>query len=126
MSGTDTLLDTNVVIGLLKGHVPAIRLAETAHLNLQLAAVSQITRIELLGFPALTEDEDHEIRAFLSCCRVYLLDERIEAEAIRLRRHGGLKLPDAIIAATAIMNGYRLLTLDGNLLDGLRKLGHHY
>jgi predicted nucleic acid-binding protein len=124
MSGTDLLLDTNVVIGLLKGNAPAVALAESACLSLDRAAVSQITRMELLGFPSLTEEEEHEIRAFLSCCRVCLLDEHIEAEAIRLRRKGGLKLPDAIIAATALVNGYRLLTLDGGLLDGLQKLGY--
>lgn len=126
MSGTEVLLDTNVVIGLLKGHAPAVALAEAAKLRLDRAAVSQITRMELLGFPSLTEEEEHEIRAFLSCCRICLLDEHIEAEAIRLRRHGGLKLPDAIIAASALINGYRLLTLDGGLLDGLQKLGHSY
>lgn len=126
MIGTDFLLDTNVVIGLLKGHAPAVALAEAAKLTLARTAVSQITRMELLGFPALTEEEEHEIRAFLSCCRVCLLDEHIEAEAIRLRRRGALKLPDAIIAATALIHGYRLLTLDGGLLDGLHKLGYHH
>lgn len=126
MSGTDLLLDTNVIIGLLKGHAPAVALAESAQLTLDRAAVSQITRMELLGFPSLTEEEEHEIRAFLSCCRVCLLDEHIEAEAIRLRRSGLLKLPDAIIAATALTAGYRLLTLDEGLLLGLRQVGYHY
>jgi predicted nucleic acid-binding protein len=126
MSGTELLLDTNVVIGLLKGYAPAVALAETAQLTLDRAAVSQITRMELLGFPSLTEDEEHAIRGFLSGCRVCLLDERIEAEAIRLRRSGGLKLPDAIIAATALIHGYRFLTLDGDLLNRLQQLGYHY
>ncbi len=124
MSGTDILLDTNVVIGLLKGHAPAIELAEAAQFAFDRATVSQITRMELLGFPSLTDDEEHEIRAFLSACRVCLLDEHIEVEAIRLRRKAALKLPDAIIAATALIHGYQLLTLDKDLVNGLHKLGY--
>jgi predicted nucleic acid-binding protein len=115
MSGIEFLLDTNIVIGLLKGHAPAIALAEEAGLSLDKAAVSQISRMELLGFPKLTDEEDGAIRAFLSACQVFLLDERIEAEAIRLRRSGAFKLPDAIVAATALTASLRLLTLDQRL-----------
>lgn len=124
MSGIEYLLDTNVVIGLLKGDGPAIALAEQAGLSLDKAAVSQISRMELLGYPKLTDEEDRGIRTFLAACRVFLLDERIEAEAIRLRRSGAFKLPDAIVAATAITASLRLLTLDQGMVQGLQKLGH--
>lgn len=117
MSGPKWLLDTNVVIGLLKGHETAIRLAESVQLELDKAAVSQITRMELLGFPQLGESEAIQINNFLACCQVFLLDEQIEEQAIRLRRSSGLKLPDAIIAATSIIKKLDLLTLDGDLLE---------
>lgn len=84
-------------------------------------AVSQITRMELLGYPKLTDDEDQAIRAFLAACQIRLLDEQIEAQAIRLRRHGTFKLPDAIIAATALSGALRLVTLDQGMLQGLEK-----
>jgi hypothetical protein len=122
MSGIEYLLDTNIVIGLLKGHAPAIALAEEAGLSLDKAAVSQISRMELLGFPKLTDEEDQAIRTFLSACQIFLLDERIEAEAIRLRRSGGFKLPDAIVAATAHTASLRLLTLDQRLAQGVAAL----
>ena len=124
MSGSEYLLDSNVVIGLLKGHGPALALVAEAGLSLGKASVSQITRMELLGFPNITDDEDRGIRDFLASCRVCLLDERIEAEAIRLRRSGAFKLPDAIIAATAIAGGLHLLTLDQGMVQGLERLGH--
>ncbi len=123
MNGTDFLLDTNVVIGLLKGQPEAIALADQAGLTPDKAVVSQITRMELLGFPRLTDEEERAIHAFLSVCRVRLLDERIEQEAIRLRRTGTFKLPDAIVAATAICEGLRLLTLDQAMVKGMRGLG---
>lgn len=115
MSGIDWLLDTNVVIGLLKGHPAALELVQRSGLTLQRAAVSQITRMELLGFPALTADEASAVTGFLSACHVQLIDDRVEAEAIRLRRTGRLKLPDAIVLASATALGASLLTLDRQL-----------
>ena len=124
MSGVEHLLDTNVVIGLLKGHEASLALAEQVGLSLDKAGVSQITRMELLGYPKLTDEEDCAIRSFLATCRVCPLDERIEAEAIRLRRTGIFKLPDAIVAGTAITGAMRLLTLDRALAQNLRRLGY--
>jgi len=121
MSGIEFLLDTNMVIGLLKGQAAAIALAEQSGLALDQSAVSQITRMELLGYPQLTDDEDQTIRAFLTNCQVRMLDEQVEAQAIALRRSGSFKLPDAIIAATAITASLRLLTLDQGMLRGLEK-----
>ena len=121
MNGIEWLLDTNMVIGLLKGHAPAIALAEQSGLVLDKAAVSQITRMELLGYPKLTQQEAQEIGAFIAACHVQLLSETIEANAIELRRTGGFKLPDAIVAATAITAKLRLLTLDQGMLRGMQK-----
>jgi len=126
MSGIKHLLDTNIVIGLLKAFDPAIALAEQAALVLEQSAVSQITRLELLGYPKLTDEEDQNIRAFLATCQVCLIDETIEAEAIRLRRSGTFKLPDAIVAATAITYRLKLLTLDQGMAQGLKRLGHEF
>jgi len=124
MSGIEFLLDTNMVIGLLKGQASAIALAEQSGLALDKSAVSQITRMELLGYPQLTDDEAQTIRAFLANCQVRMLDEQVEAQAIALRRSGLFKLPDAIIAATAITASLRLLTLDQGMLRGLEKFGN--
>lgn len=123
MSGIEFLLDTNMVIGLLKGHAAAIALAEQSGFALDKSAVSQITRMELLGYPQLTDEEDGTIRGFLANCQVRMLDEQVEAQAIQLRRNGTFKLPDAIVAATALTGSLRLLTLDQGMLRGLQKLG---
>lgn len=81
MSGIEFLLDSNMVIGLLKGHGPAVALAEQVGFSLDKAAVSQVTRMELLGYPKLTDDEDRDIRSFLALCQVCFIDEKIEAGA---------------------------------------------
>lgn len=49
MNGIEWLLDTNIVLGLLKGQAAAVALAEAQNLELARAAVSQVTRMELLG-----------------------------------------------------------------------------
>ena len=115
MSGIDHVIDTNVVIGLLKGHTAAVELAREAGLQLQRAGISQITRMELLGYPGLTDEEDRAARAFIGACQVIRLDDDVEQHAIRLRRAGLLKLPDAIVAGSALASGARLLTLDQRL-----------
>jgi predicted nucleic acid-binding protein len=115
MSGTKWLLDTNVVIGLLKQQAAAISLIESQQFDLSRAAVSQITRMELLGFPNLADDEEGTILTFLQNCQVLLIDEAVEHLAIHLRRTSHCKLPDAIIAATAQVHQLTLLTLDERL-----------
>ncbi|MBF0461088.1 MAG: type II toxin-antitoxin system VapC family toxin [Magnetococcales bacterium] len=122
MSGIEWLLDTNMVLGLLKGHPPALVMAEQSGLVVEQAAISQITRMELLGFPRLTDEEETAIRSFVATCHVILLDEEIEQRAIRLRRAGSFKLPDAIIAATAIIRRLRLLSLDRGMSEALDRL----
>ena len=124
MNGISFLLDTNMVIGLLKDTEAAINLAEKSQLDLEKTAVSQITRMELLGYPKLTAEDEQVIHAFLNECRVLLLDESIETEATRLRRSGAFKLPDAIVAATAITHKLHLLTLDKGMVHGLQRLGY--
>ncbi|PPD47991.1 MAG: VapC toxin family PIN domain ribonuclease [Methylobacter sp.] len=124
MNGIKFLLDTNIVIGLLKESEAAIALAEQTKLELSKTAVSQITRMELLGYPKLTAEDERVILAFLNECQILLLDEHIEVKATQLRRSGAFKLPDAIVAATAITHTLQLLTLDKGMIQGLQRLGY--
>ncbi|MGA8172100.1 MAG: type II toxin-antitoxin system VapC family toxin [Methylocystis sp.] len=119
MNGPEFLLDTNVVIGHLGGHESARALLVKHNAQLASLAVSQITRMELLGFPGLTGEDQSRIETLLSGVTVILLDEKIETEAIALRRRARLKPPDAIIAATAMVHGLKLLTLDERLRDAV-------
>ena len=115
MNKAGYLLDTNIVIGLLKSAPDVMALVNELGLDFENAAVSQVTRMELLSFPRIAEDEEASIGSFLEDCQVILCDEHIERAAIALRRAHGLKLPDAIIVATAQVNGLQLVTLDRQL-----------
>ena len=74
---------------------------------------SVVVRMELLAKPGLPPDELAKIRAFLGSVTVVPLTEEIEEEAAAIRLDTRLKLPDAIVAATAVKVGAVLLTNDG-------------
>jgi len=121
MSGPDYLLDTNIVIGRLKTSPEVMALVDQLGFDFGNTAVSQITRIELLSFSRMGRDEERQLHAFLDDCLVVPLDEAIERATIKIRRAHTVKLPDAIIAATALVKNLQLLTMDrrlGRIMSG--------
>lgn len=102
------LLDTNTVIYLINDHLatalPAGRYG-----------VSVITEIELLSFPGLQADEEERIRAFLAVADRVAITDAVRDQTVALRRLHRLKLPDAIIAASAIAENAVLVSNDGKL-----------
>lgn len=107
MNGNKYLLDTNIILYILSGNKT---LANYLHLKNLYASV--ISEIELLGYKELTSNEEKSIRGFLSQFRIIYIDETIKSEAISLRKQYGLKIPDCIIAATAISLNLSLITAD--------------
>lgn len=79
-------------------------------------AVSVMSEMELLAYPSLSEHEEQRIRTFLSRVVVVDLTPDVRETAVRLCRAHRLKLPDAIIAATALVLDVELLTNDARLL----------
>ena len=120
MSGTEYLLDTNFILGMLKS-TPAV--TDVLNTNLLLAsqcAYSAVTRMELLGFPGITHDEETVIRSALEKFTYLPIDNAVEDMAIQLRRSRRVKLPDALIAATALCHDLRLLSMDLGLQSVIR------
>jgi len=114
MSGSEFLLDTNTVIELLKG-VPEVKALHDSRLVGGNLFVSQITRMEILSFPGIQPDEEQRVLAFLDRVGVLPLSDDVEANAVLLRRRHRMKLPDAIILATAACHGLTLVTRDDAL-----------
>jgi predicted nucleic acid-binding protein len=109
------LLDTNAILYLLGG-----RLADPLPRGEQY--VSDITELKLLSYPSLNPEEERRIRELLADVSVIGVTEPVKEGAIRLRRAHGLRLPDAIVAATAMSLGAELVTNDVRLArtPGLR------
>jgi predicted nucleic acid-binding protein len=115
MNGVNYLLDTNFILGMLKSTPEVIEILTDRKLSASQCAYSAVTRMELLGFPGITSDEDALIRSTLSHFTYLAIDFAVEDRAIHLRRTRRVKLPDALIAATALCHGLQLLTLDTGL-----------
>jgi predicted nucleic acid-binding protein len=99
------LLDTNVALYLLGGRM-AVPLPDGSY------GVSVITEMELLAWPSLTTKEEENVRAFLNQLVVCELTPTIRARAVRLRKEERLRLPDAVVCATAMEFGVELWTND--------------
>ncbi len=72
--------------------------------------ISIITKIELLSWVTEEKSLYQKIEIFAEDSIIYPLSDEIASRTIELRRKYKLKTPDAIIAATALVNKLTLLT----------------
>ncbi len=113
MNGDRVVIDTNIALYLLNGDRELADMLFGKQL-----IMSNITRMELLGFPDLTKAELARIEVFMESWPIVEMHSLIEDLAIGIRRKHRLKLPDSIIAATALHLEVPLLTAD-RLMDRL-------
>jgi predicted nucleic acid-binding protein len=104
------LLDTNFVINYFKGIFSDDADKFTDSVINDLTYVSVITRMELLSLQSLKPKDEEVIKEFIFDSTVFSLEENIITKTILLRRTNKIKLPDAIIAATAIVHNLQLIT----------------
>lgn len=109
MNGIDlqAVCDTNIAIYLLSGDK---ELADLLH-GLD-AKLSFISELELLSKPDMTQPEATKTKAFINSCTVIEMSPAIKKKTIEIRQRSRIKLPDAIVAATAISLNLPLITAD--------------
>ena len=78
--------------------------------------VSIITEMEVLAKPNMKPAEERAVQVFLKSITIVPLSDEIKREAIRREGSPRPKLPDAIVAATAVILGASLVTADERLL----------
>ena len=115
MSGTKIVFDTCAVIKLLKDEYNPASLGIA--IDEAEPYTSVIVRMELLAKPDMKSLEEQGFRAFLADLTVFPLNEQVEQTATAIRRATKIKLPDCIVAATAIVLNAVLLTDDTHLLN---------
>lgn len=111
--GLAFLWDTNIAIYYLQKQFPVRAEAYIDELveNNQ-SAISVITEIELLCWPTSTQSDNDTLNTFIEKSVVYPLNENVKQKTIEIRKQFKLKLPDAIIAATAITMDLTLISND--------------
>ena len=114
MNGERYLLDTNAIVCLLRGD-------KALHQRLRRAewvGISILSQIEFLAFSNLSANDRGIFQQFADSIDVVGLDRAERSlidRVVSLRAQYRLKLPDAIIAATAIERGATLITDDRQL-----------
>ena len=98
------LLDTNILIDYLNG-IDAARQEIGRYLT---PTISVITWMEVMA--GAKDDDEAVLRRFLQRFRCIAIDQPIAERTVQLRRTLHLKLPDAIIAASAQVNDVLLVT----------------
>ena len=118
------LFDTNVVIYYFNGLTADDALHQ---LLAERFRISVITKIEFLGWNEFATDARlySQARAFIGHAQVFDLSAEIVEQTIRLRQQFKTKTPDALIAATALVNDLTVVTHNTSEKHGLLGLPSH-
>lgn len=121
--GQRYLLDTNICLYFLNQTLTpsGFNLVGAAIDNAEVA-LSVVTQMEVLGFNFPSPDEERITNEFVSELAVMPLSDAVVLQTIAIRKKQRIKLPDAIIGATALVHGLILVTRnvsDFNSIEGL-------
>lgn len=114
--GVKYLWDTNTVIYYLQGHFT--RSAELFLDRISMRsqpAISVITEVELLCWKTDQVKDLELLYSFIDDVWIFELEKSIKLQTAKIRRQHKIKLPDAVIAATALV--YDLTLLTRNVID---------
>jgi len=116
------LIDTSAVIKYLNKTLPNDAILFIDKIVDEESIISVISRIELLSWNPKDPDDLSIYVDFVRFSNVFDLTELIIVKTIKIRKEKKLKIPDAIIAATALVNNLTLIAdndKDFSRVDGL-------
>ncbi len=120
---TKILIDTNIAIGYIGSRLSVQSMNKLDDLFNSQYHLSSINKIELLGYPNLDKNEEDKFNLFIDHSTMHPIDNKTIEKTIEIRKRHRIKLPDAIIAATCLVNGLDILTLnvkDFENIEGLK------
>ena len=105
------LLDTNILIDAFAGRSDALRTLDEARAqNVDWIGYSAVTRLEILGFSGLNAADERGLKDLLAEFQEAAITSAVVEQAIEIRKATRMKIPDALIAATAIVHEAELVT----------------
>lgn len=122
--GKRYLLDTNTALDYMGNKLPGKAKNALAQIIDDEINLSVINKIELLGFSKVEQD----LIDFVNCSNISHMDDDIVIKTIEVRRLYKIKLPDAVIAATALHYNFVLVTnniKDFKSIKGLEVVNPH-
>ena len=119
--GKKYFLDSNVIIDYLAGKLPPDGMKKVSEIVDQIPNISVISQIEVLRFNDTPENEA-TLERFINASVIYPLSSNVVKRTIELCKQNKIKLPDAIIAATALTESFTLVTRNTNDFKKIPKL----
>ncbi len=116
------VFDSNILIYHINGQLDATMEQALCRCFEKPAYISTITSMEVLSWPGHSDESVEMTSAFLGVFDEIAIDSAIKFAAIKIRRNYRLKLPDAIIAATALQLGLPLVTRNIKDFKGVPEL----
>ena len=114
------LLDSNIII--IASKLVDVKLISYLRKNEKDLHTSIISQIEVLGYHQLKQVEKTFLENFFNAISILPLDDIVAAKAIEFRQHKPLSLPDATIAATALIYNQTLFTENVKDYAGIKGL----
>jgi predicted nucleic acid-binding protein len=108
--GARFLVDSNVLIYFLTDDIAPAALTIVETILNESFQISILSKIEVLGWRGHTPDGYEATAEFLKHADVFDLTSQVADYTIELRRQFSIKLPDAVIAATALLHDLTLVT----------------
>ena len=103
--------DTNPIIYYLKDEPSVVPVLGEILTTEEPVYISTLSELELFSYSALAPEDIEQIEDFLAALVIVNVDSRVARVAGRLRQeHAGLKTPDSVIAATALLTHTTLVT----------------
>jgi predicted nucleic acid-binding protein len=115
------LIDTNVFSDFMNNSFSQNGMDFLSNLIDNGPEISVITRLELLCWKTNFESE-FWIKEFISSSNVIPISEAVIQNCVRIRRTKRMKLPDAIIAATALTFDYTIITNNTKDFENIERL----
>jgi predicted nucleic acid-binding protein len=122
MASTKFLIDTNAVIDYLGETLPEHGLTFMDTVIDEGYYISVINRIELFSYSKLTHKDIAALVVFVENSTMINISDDIVEKTIEIRQKYKTKLPDAIIAATAIVNNLHLLSRNSKDFGNINEL----
>ena len=113
------LIDSNPIIDFFNYSLPEKGIDLLLKID---PVISIVTQIEILSKKDLLETETSALKDFLKIAVIYDVNQGIAAKTIDIRLQYKIKLPDAIIAATAIVNNLTLISRNTSDFSQIKEL----
>ncbi|TAF75625.1 MAG: type II toxin-antitoxin system VapC family toxin [Bacteroidetes bacterium] len=121
MEQPNYLIDTNIVIDYLGKKIPTLGMSFMNNVIDNTPCLSVVSKIEILGYNA-PKEHYKLLTDFMDDSTVLDLNSFVVDESIEIRKKYKTKLPDAIIAATALVFDLTLITRNTKDFDSIQGL----